>query len=130
MSLIPRSFYLDDIFEDLGRIPKTSDMKCDIYECNGNYTIELDIPGYDKKDIKIECENGILTITAEKNQEIAEEQEKKYIRRERVYGKISRSFNFAEINEDAIRAEFINGILKVTIPKLEKNETKKVIEIN
>ncbi len=131
MSLIPRSFYLDDIFDDLTRMPKVNEMKCDIYESDGNYNIEMDIPGYDKKDIKIECENGLLTITAEKNSEVNEDNEdKKYIRRERVYGKVSRSFNFSDINEDAISARFVNGSLIVTVPKLEKNDSKKFIEIN
>ena len=86
MSLIPRSFYLDDIFEDMPRMPKVHElhaMKCDVYEKDGNYYIEMDIPGYDKKDFSIECEEGILTITAEKSNEVNEENsDKKYIRRE------------------------------------------------
>lgn len=131
MSLIPRNFYLDDIFEDLGRMPKVNDMKCDIYESEGNYNIELDIPGYEKKDITIECEDGRLTITAEKNNEVNEENEnKKYIRRERFYGKVSRTFNFSDIDEESIKAEFVNGSLKVIVPKSEKTESKRVIEIN
>ena len=131
MSLIPRSFYLDDIFEDFGRPQKMHEMKCDIYESDGNYNIEMDIPGYEKKDISIECDDGLLTITAEKNSETEEENsDKRYIRRERYYGKVSRTFNFSDIDEDSIKAEFINGSLKVTIPKKEKTETKKVIEIN
>ena len=133
MSLIPRSFYLDDFFDDFGRMPvaKHHDMKCDIYESNGNYNIEMDIPGYDKKDITIECEDGILTISAEKNKKKKKKDEdKKYIRRERVYGKISRTFNFTDIDEEAINAEFDNGILKVTVPKTTKKESKRVIEIN
>lgn len=134
MSLIPRSFYLDDIFEDMPRMPKVHElnvMKCDVYEENGNYNIEMDIPGYEKKDISIVCEDGILTITAEKNNEIKEENnDKKYIRRERVYGKITRSFNFADIDEENIKADFNNGTLKVVIPKETKQETKRVIEIN
>ena len=133
MSLIPRSFYLDDIFDDLGRntLRNNDLMKCDVYEKEGTYVIEMDVPGYDKKDIKIECNDGILVITAEKNVETNQEDEnKKYIRRERVYGKVSRTFNFADIDEDSINAEFVNGILKIVIPKLEKNKTKKVIEMN
>ena len=133
MSLIPRNFYLDDIFEDFGRIPvpKHQDMKCDIYECSGNYNIEMDIPGYDKSDISIECEDGLLTITAEKKSNLEEkDDDKRYIRRERVYGKVTRSFNFSDINEDEIKAEFNNGILKVIVPRTEKKESKKVIEIN
>lgn len=132
MSLIPRSFYLDDIFDDLGRgALRVSEMKCDVYEENGIYNIEMDIPGYEKNDIKIECNDGVLVVTAEKNNVSNEESNnKKYIRRERVYGKISRTFNFSDIDEDSIKAEFTNGILKISIPKLEKNQTKKVIEIN
>ena len=134
MSLIPRNFYLDDIFEDMPRMPKVHDlhaMKCDVYEKDGNYNIEMDIPGYDKKDISIECEDGILTISAEKNNEVNEENEdKKYIRRERVYGRITRSFNFADIDEDGISADFNNGILTVVIPKSQKQESKRIIEIN
>jgi len=131
MSLIPRNFYLDDIFDEIGRSPRPTEMKCDIYESDGNYNVELDIPGYDKSDIKIECDNNVLTITAEKNTENKEEEEnKKYIRRERVYGKITRTFNFSDIDEDGIKAEFNNGILKVIVPKAEPVETKKVIEID
>ena len=133
MSLIPRNFYLDDIFE-MPRMPKVHDlhaMKCDVYEKDGNYNIEMDIPGYDKKDISIECEDGILTISAEKNNEVNEENEdKKYIRRERVYGKITRSFSFADIDEENITADFNNGILTVVIPKSQKQESKRIIEIN
>lgn len=132
MSLIPRSFYLDDIFDEFGRTPRANEMmKCDVYEKDGNYNIEMDIPGYDKKDIKIECDDNILTIVAEKTSENNEEDEgKKYIRRERVYGKVSRTFNFADIDEKTINAEFADGILKITVPKKEKVETKKIIEIN
>ncbi len=131
MSLIPRNFYLDDIFSDLATTPRSNDMKCDVYEKDGNYNIELDIPGYNKEDIKIECEDGILSVTAEKKNEYNEENEdKKYIRRERVYGKVTRTFSFSDIDEDAIKAEFKDGILKIAIPKSEKVESKKVIEIN
>lgn len=131
MSLIPRNFYLDDIFDDFHPAPVRMDaMKCDVYEKDGNYNIEMDIPGYHKKDISIECDNGLLTVTAEKKFENNEEDKsKKYIRRERHYGKVSRSFTFNDIDEDAIRAEFHDGILRVIIPKLEPKETKKVIEI-
>ena len=132
MSLVPRSFYLDDIFDDFApRFSKINDMKCDVYESDGNYNIEMDIPGYDKNDIKIECDDGILTITAEKNNEKNEEDEnKKYIRRERVYGKVSRTFTFSDIDDEAIKAEFKDGTLKVIIPKTEKVDTKKIIDIN
>jgi HSP20 family protein len=127
MNLIPRNFYLDDFFDSLGTA-KSNDMKCDIYEKDGNYNIEVDIPGFDKKDINIEAEGGYLTITAEKEDENSEEN-KKYIRRERSYGKYQRVFYLGEIDEDNIKAEFKQGMLKVVVPKLEKIETKKKIQI-
>ena len=132
MSLIPRNFYLDDIFDDFHPVPPRMDaMKCDVYEKDGNYNIEMDIPGYKKNDIKIECEEGLLTVSAEKKFENNEEDKnKKYIRRERHYGKVSRTFTFNDINDEAIRADFHDGILKIVIPKKEKSESRKVIEIN
>ena len=130
MSLIPRNFYLDDIFDDFDRKgPKFPDMRCDVYEKDGNYNVLMDVPGYDKSDISIECNDGVLTITAERNQENESKDDKNYIRRERIYGKVSRSFSFSDINEDDIKAEFKNGTLMITIPKKEISQSKKVIEI-
>ncbi len=129
MDLMPRGFYLDSIFNDL--VSKGSnDMKCDIYERDGDYHIVMDIPGFDKKDISIEAKNGYLTITATKNMESEEEdKDKNYIRRERSYGKYERSFYLGDLDADNISAEFKNGTLKVLVPHKEANENKKVIEI-
>ena len=130
INLIPRGFYLDDILDDMGKSVSTQMMKCDVYEKDGLYNIEMDIPGFNKEDIKIECNEGVLTITAEKAEEEENDESKKYKRKERVYNKTSRSFSFADIDEDAIKAEFKNGTLLLTIPKKEKVETKKVINID
>lgn len=129
MNLIPRSFYLDDIFDDLA-VSKHNDMKCDIYEKDNKYHIEMDIPGFDKKDISVECNNGYVTITAEKTTENNEDEDKKFIRRERTYGKIQRSFNFGDVDEENIKAEFKDGTLKVCIPKIDANQSKKIINID
>lgn len=127
MNLIPRKFYLDDIFDDFS-VSKIDNMRCDIYELGGDYHIEMDIPGFDKKDISIEAKNGYLTVTAEKNSENNEE-EKNYIRRERSYGKYERSFYLGDLDSQNVDAEFKDGMLKITIPKKEEIEDKKVIEI-
>lgn len=125
MNLIPRNFYLDDFFDDY---EKANSMKCDIYEKDGDYHIEMDIPGFEKKDINIECDKGYLTITAEKEYDNKDES-KNYIRRERSYGKYQRSFYLGDVDSDKIKAEFKHGMLKVVIPKSEQIETKKHIEI-
>ncbi len=128
MDLIPRKFYLDDIFDDLMATGNRKEMKCDIYEKNGNYHIEMDVPGFDKNDISLEVKNGYLTITAEKSSENNDE-EVNYIKRERTYGKYERSFYLGDLDADKVEAEFNNGTLKVVIPKKEETVDKKVIEI-
>ena len=131
MDLFPRKVYLDDIFDDFLSTKKEQNMKCDIYEENNNYHIEVDIPGFDKKDISVEVKDGYLTISAVKNNEVEDKDNKRnYIRRERVYGKYERSFYVGDLDEDKINAEFSNGMLKIVVPKKEKQENKKIIEIN
>lgn len=130
MNIIPKKYYLDDFFDDFlaNSNSEKNAMKCDIYEKGGDYHIEMDVPGFDKKDISINVDNGYLTITAEKQNEEKDE-EKNYIRRERSYGKYERSFYLGDLETDDIKAEFNNGMLKLTVPKKEVVDTKKKIEI-
>ena len=131
MSLLPERFYLDDFFDDFAPMPKMKnlDMKCDIYEKGGNVHIELEVPGYDKNDIKLDVENGVLTVEGYTNSE-KEDKEKKYFRKERISGSFRRKFTIGDVNEKDIKASFNNGILKVTFPKEQKKESKKYIQIN
>lgn len=130
MDLFPRKVYLDDIFDDFLTTKKEQTMKCDIYEKDGNYHIEMDVPGFSKKDISVEAKDGYLTVTASKDNETEEKDDSKnYIRRERVYGKYERSFYVGDLDEDKIDAEFKDGCLKITVPKKEEVENKKIIEI-
>ena len=130
MSLLPSKFYLDDFFDDFAPMPRMPkfDMKCDIYEKGGNVHIELDVPGFDKKDIKLDVEDGVLTVEATKNDE-HEDKDKNYYRKERVYGSFKRQFTVGNIRENEINAKFNNGVLEISFPKEEKKETKKFIEI-
>ncbi len=129
MDLIPRKFYLDDIFDDMFTV-KNNNMKCDIYEKNGDYHIEMDIPGFNKEDITVETKDGYIKISAQKNEEQVDKDEKKnYIRRERSYGKFERSFYLGDLDAENIDAEFKNGMLKIVIPKKEETKNKNVIEI-
>ena len=136
MSLLPEKFYLDDLFDDFAPMPRfprmpRNEMKCDIYEKGGNVHIDMDVPGFKKEDIKIDVEDGILTIEAEMNEEKDEsDEERNYIRKERVSGSFKRQFNVGDVNEDEINAKFNNGVLKISFPKEEeKNKSKKFIEI-
>ena len=130
MDLMPRNFSFDDIFDNFLTDKSYSNMKCDIYEKGGDYHIEMDIPGFNKEEISVETKDGYLTIKAEKkNEETEEDNDKNYIRRERTYGKYERSFYLGDLDEDKIDAKFDNGMLKITVPKKEEVDTKKVIEI-
>ena len=129
MNIIPRSFFFDDDLDDFFKpVVRKNDVKCDIYEEDGMYHVEMDVPGYDKKDIKLEVKDGYLTVSASKEKE-EKENKKNYIRKERTYGSFSRSFALGYVDVDKIDAKFENGILNITVPKEEKVETKKTIEI-
>ena len=129
MSLIPRKYYLEDFFDDFVTRSDNSVMKCDIYEVDGNYKIELDVPGFDKKDIKIECKKGYLTITAKRSIE-EDNSTKNYIRKERSYGEYTRSFYLGDVDTNNIEAKFNNGTLLITVPTLEKQDNNTIIEIS
>ena len=123
--MLPSRMFFDDMLSDLTEENK---MKCDIYEKDKKIFIELDVPGYDKKDIKVECNKGNIVIRAEK--EKIEEHNKKYLHRERrIYGKIERSFHLEDIDEDSINAEFKDGILTISVEKVSEDKNKKFIEI-
>ncbi len=129
MSFLPSKFYFDDLLDDFMKEDKSfGTMKCDIYEKDGNYHVEMDIPGFDKKDIMIDCEDGYLTIEASKNYE-NEDKSKNYIRRERTYGKIKRQFYVGNVDKENIKASFNDGVLKVSLPVLDQKDHKKRIEI-
>ena len=127
-----RKYYLDSIFDNF--MDEGSDnfdvMKCDVYEKDGAYHIEADIAGFKKDEISVDCEDGYVTISAEKNTENEEKDEnKKYIKRERFYGKTVRKFYVGDVDSDKIQAEYKDGMLELVVPKEEKLPNKKSIEI-
>lgn len=108
-------------------------MKTDVKETEQGYELDIDLPGYNKEDINAQLENGYLTINATKDSnKDTKDENGKYIRRERYYGSMSRSFYVGEyVKEEDIHARFENGILKLSVPKEEpqKVEAKKCIAI-
>ena len=127
MNLVPKNYYFDDFFDNWLN-PKTNSPKCDIYEKDGNYHIEIDMPGFEKNDISIEENNGYLTVSAQKNNETNTE-DKNYIHRERQYSKYQRSFYIGDVQQSAIYAEYTNGTLSVILPKTNDIPSKHNIQI-
>lgn len=127
MMLVPRrnSFDIFDDFFDEGFFPKKERnlMKTDIREKKDKYVVDIDLPGFEKENISLSLDNGYLNISAKTEKEENNEDEEKFVRQERFYGECSRSFYVGEdITEEDINAKFNNGILKIEIPKKEKQE--------
>ena len=91
--------------------------RTDIQDKGDHYLLEADLPGFNKGDIDLHLQDGVLTITA-KHQETSEKKEEgKYLCRERRCGSYQRSFDVSGIQEENITAAYDNGVLKLTLPK-------------
>ena len=97
-------------------------MKTDVKETDQGYEVAIDLPGFKKDEIKLELNDGYLTISAEKGLDKDEkDKENRYIRRERYAGSMSRSFHVGEsLTEQDIHAKYENGILTLDVPKEDK----------
>lgn len=121
--------YFDDFgksfFDAFNSAPYVSQFRTDIVDNGNSYTLEAELPGFEKKDISLKVENGVLTICAKHEEETKEKDRKNsYLRRERRFGSVCRSFDMTGIDESKITAAYTNGVLKIEMPKLE--ETKPV----
>ena len=97
-------------------------MKTDVKDVKDGYEVDIDLPGFKKDEIKIQLNNGTLTVSAAKGLDKDEEdKEKKYVRRERYAGAMSRSFYVGDhVTEEDVHPKYENGILSFTIPKKEQ----------
>ena len=129
---------LSDLFENLFGNSQREEMSHRKYECapstniienKDGFELHMAVPGFQKKDVKINLEKNVLTITSEKEAE-KQTDDVRFTRREFVYGTFSRSFTLPDtIDVDNINADFKNGILKVTLPKMEEVKIRKEIKI-
>ncbi len=95
--------------------------KTDITDMGESYLLEADLPGFKKEDIRIELDDKLMTIRAERHSEYEKKDKKgNYLRCERSYGSYARSFDVSSIDAEGIRAEYADGVLKLTMPKKEK----------
>ncbi len=98
----------------------------DTYEKDNAIEIRAELPGVKKDDISIDVRNNILTLSGERNYD-EDVNEENYYRRERFYGKFQRAFTLPDnVDADKIEAHFEDGVLKITVPKTEQSQTKKI----
>lgn len=113
-----------------------SNPKVNIIENNSNFVLEFAVPGMKKENFTIEVEKEVLTLSAksitDEKSESKEEDDFKFRRREFNYKEFKRSFKLPEkINTDDIKASYTDGILRITLPKVEEEiESKKMVEIS
>ena len=137
MKFVPTRYDLfnTDFFEDFFNSPIKSNglMKTDVHEKNGYYTLDIELPGYNKEDIKMDLVDGNLVIKASHNMSDEEKDEKgNLIRSERYFGSCSRSFYVGEnLKAEDIKAKFENGILSINCPSKQQKsiETAQTISI-
>lgn len=91
----------------------------DIQDTGKEYVLEAELPGFNKEDIHVDVQDGVLTISAkhEEKQDEKDEKSGKYVRRERRYGSYQRSFNLNGVDAKNIQGAYENGVLKLTLPK-------------
>lgn len=139
MKFFPRTNDLfDDVFNDMFTSPIFSNrsdmvMRTDISEKDGNYLLDMELPGCRKEDIHLELHDGYLNVSASHNTSKEEKDAKgNIIRQERYSGSFSRSFYVGDsVTEDDIKASYENGELKITFPKeITKLPEKKTIMID
>jgi HSP20 family protein len=98
----------------------------DITETDSAYMIKGEIPSVNKEDVKVTIEDGMITMRGERKQE-KEEKDKKFHRIERSYGSFLRSFRVPDdVDETAVKAEFKDGMINVTLPKSGKSKAKSI----
>lgn len=88
----------------------------DIKETDNDFQIETELPGFDKSEISVSVKEGVLTIHAEHKD--AKPSDEGYVRRERGWEPVERSFEVSGVDTTAIHAAYVNGVLTVTLPKL------------
>ncbi len=134
------SVFRRNVFDDFFEYPFNGGrnaaqlMKTDVLESDQDYSLLIDLPGIEKENVTAELKDGYLNITATTAQQNDQQDDNgRYLRRERFSGSYSRSFYVGEtVTENDIKAKFENGVLKLTIPKKEPQpeaETKRLIQI-
>jgi HSP20 family protein len=119
-------FFDRAVWRPLGSEPFVGDVALDMYETKEDVVVKATLPGVKPEDLQVRVEAGILHIEAEtKSEEKIEE--KDYVRRERRYGKVSRSVALSsDVHADKASAEFENGVLTLKFPKREEVKVKSV----
>lgn len=128
-ALINRGTFLDDFFRDVApgfyvkplhgdSLPTPAQIKVDVKEGDGAYTVHAEVPGVAKEDIHVSLDGNLVTLRAEVKQQDTQIKDEKVLRSERYFGAVSRSFQLPmDIDQATAKAKYDNGVLTLTLPK-------------
>ena len=129
----PKLFQSDLDSDFFDRFFKESNYpQVDVKEVEGQYEVVVDVPGFAKEDISVDFKDGYLTISGKKEQSSeTTEEEGHYIRKERSFGSFKRSFYIGDVDDQAIKGNFKDGVLRLAVPKpaVKESGNGKRIEI-
>ncbi len=133
-----RNSLFDDFFRDVApgffikplhgdALPRAAQIRIDVKESDGGYTVQAEVPGVSKDDIHVSIDGGVVTLRAEIKQQDSQANGDKLLRSERYYGMVSRSFQLpADIDQSQSKARYDNGVLTLTLPKKQPGAAQRL----
>ena len=137
-SLVSRGSLFDDFFKDIApgfyvrplhgdNLPAPSQIKVDVKEADGGYTVQAEVPGVPKEDIHVSIEGNVVSLRAEVRQQDQQTEGEKVLRSERYFGAVARSFQLpADIDAAQCKAKYDNGVLTLTLPKKQGGSAQRL----
>lgn len=129
----PFAATFEDVVRQFFRPPRwpvegvPTEIKIDVAEQEGAYTVKAEVPGLKKEDIHVQIDGNVVAISAESRREKEEKEKGKLIRSERYYGAMYRSFALGhDIDEAKAEARYADGVLELTLPKKTTAAAKKL----
>ncbi|MBH1979218.1 MAG: Hsp20/alpha crystallin family protein [Comamonadaceae bacterium] len=137
-SLVTRGSLFDDFFKDIAPgfyvrplhgegVPSPSQIKVDVKETDGGYTVQAEVPGVSKEDIQVSIDGNVVSLRAEVRQHDQKTEGEKVLRSERYFGSVARSFQLpVDVDAAQAKAKYDNGVLTLTLPKKQGGSAQRL----
>ena len=137
-SLVTRGSLFDDFFKDIAPgfyvrplhgdgVPTPSQIKVDVKETDGGYTVQAEVPGVPKEDIHVSIDGNVVSLRAEVRQHDQTTEGEKVLRSERYFGSVARSFQLpVDVDAAQAKAKYDNGVLTLTLPKKQGGNAQRL----
>jgi len=128
----------DDFFKDIAPgfyvrplhgegVPSPSQIKVDVKETDGGYTVQAEVPGVPKEDIQVSIDGNVVSLRAEVRQHDQKTEGEKVLRSERYFGSVARSFQLpVDVDATQAKAKYDNGVLTLTLPKKQGGSAQRL----